>query len=251
MNTTSENSIGSTEHRTNSAPEDHLQNLQDDASAALESAREHGAAQFEQYRDSAAEQIKTLAQTAQSAAQQLQGNDTLGLSHYVTDIAQSMSTLADNLRNKSAEQLLQQASNLARENPALFITGSVALGFGLSRFLRASSPSPEATTSTMAASAPSDGMGHSYKTDLGSPITADEALPVTPPHLGDVQHSSRPADRSSSPDPAGSGAFVPTDPLGGAATYPDTRDDNAQASTSADDLDQPGLPKNPLSRGDL
>lgn len=256
MNTTSENSTSGTEHK-NAPPEEHLQNLQDDAKAALESAKEHGTAQFEQYRDTAAEQIKTLAQSAQSAAEQMQGSDTLGLSHYVTDIAQNMTTLADNLRGKSADELLQQAGKLARDNPMLFLTGSVALGFGLSRFLRASSP--ESTSST-AFSEPSDPMGDHYKGGIDSAIAADEELPIAPPHTDDVYHSSRPGipDRSASPDATGpgssAGAFIPTDPLGGSATYPDTRDADTRPDNSdlqGFDRPQNGAPKSGLSRGDV
>jgi len=234
MNTTSENSTGNTQH--NSAPpEEHLQHLQDDAKAALESAKEHGTAQFEQYRDTAAEQLNALAQGAQSAAQQMAGSDTLGLSHYVTDIAQNMTTLADNLRGKSADELLRQAGKLARDNPALFLTGSVALGFGLSRFLRASSPSATSTSSFSPAtsSEPGDSAGTRDQTKINPAIAADEELPVTPAHTDDVYHSARPGipDRSASPDP-----------LGSSATYPDTHG----SDTGPDEV-----PKSGSSRGDL
>ena len=234
MNTTSENSTGNTQH--NSAPpEEHLQHLQDDAKAALESAKEHGTAQFEQYRDTAAEQLNALAQGAQSAAQQMAGSDTLGLSHYVTDIAQNMTTLADNLRGKSADELLQQAGKLARDNPALFLTGSVALGFGLSRFLRASSPSATSTSSFSPAtpSEPGDSAGDRDQTKINPAIAADEELPVTPAHTDDVYHSARPGipDRSTSPDP-----------LGSSAIYPDTHG----SDTRPDEV-----PKSGISRGDL
>lgn len=248
MNTTSENSTDNTQHKT-APPEEHLQHLQDDAKAALESAKEHGTAQFEQYRDTAAEQINALAQGAQSAAQQMEGSDTLGLSHYVTDIAQNMATLADNLRGKSADELLQQAGRLARDNPALFLTGSVALGFGLSRFLRASSPSPtSSSTSPMKPSEPGDSAVDRHQTGINPAIAADEELPVTPAHTDDVYHSARPGipDRSASPDAAGPGrspgAYVPTDPLGSSATYPDT---DASAPKTNE------IPKGGSSRGDL
>ena len=61
------------------------------------------------------------------------------MSHYVSDIAQSMVDLADNLRGKSVDELVGEVNRLARNNPGLFIAGSVALGFGLTRFARASS----------------------------------------------------------------------------------------------------------------
>jgi hypothetical protein len=139
MDTTSQSPGGNEQHKP--TPQDHLHALQEDAQAAVAGIKEQGATQFEHYRDSAAQQIETLAQSAQTAADQIEddGGDALGLSHYVTDIAQSMTTLASDMRGKSIDQLLQQAGKLARDNPALFITGSVALGFGLSRFLKASS----------------------------------------------------------------------------------------------------------------
>jgi len=210
MATTYDNPTGGSDRITNPQAADHLQNLQDDAKAALQDAKEQGSAQFELYRDTAAEQIQTLAQSAKSAAEQLQSSDTLGLSHYVTDMAQCMTNLADNLRGKNADELLQQAGKLARDNPALFLTGSIAIGFGLSRFLKASSP---AAPSTMANQAPSDDMGYPYKTEISQPIAADEELPIPPPHTGDVYHSARPGvPDSSAPSTTGMGAFGPDRP---------------------------------------
>lgn len=117
---------------------DQLHTLQDDAVRLAQEAKSQGEAQFEQYRDSAAEQLETLAQGARSAVADLSQDDTLGVSHYVADMAGRMSSLADNLRGKSVDELLQQTGQLARDNPALFVIGSIAIGFGLSRFLKAS-----------------------------------------------------------------------------------------------------------------
>lgn len=211
MNTTSQ-SPGNTGSNS-TPPQDPLQNLQDDARAALASAKEQGSARFEQYRDTAVEQIETLAHSAQSAAEQMQGSDTLNLSHYVTDVAQSMTTLASNLRGKSIDEMLHQASRLARDNPALFVTGSVALGFGLSRFLRASSPggAVDQTSSRSARDQP----GSAYRTEPGSALPQDENAPDRNPHVGDVYHSARPGvvDRDATPD-AATGSFAASEPLG-------------------------------------
>src|SRR5690606_32496044 len=117
---------------------DPLGTLQHGAQAALDDVREQGGEQFEAYRDSAAEQLEALAEGARAAGEQLGDQDVLGVSHYISDMAQSMGSLAEGLRGKSADQLLQQAGQLARDNPALFLAGSVAVGFGLSRLLRAS-----------------------------------------------------------------------------------------------------------------
>jgi len=174
--------------------------------AALDSVRQQGTAQFEQYRQTAAEQIASLAEGAKSAAQNMQDNDTLGLSHYVTDIATSMSTLAEDLRGKSADELLQKAGKLAQDNPGLFIAGSIALGFGLSRFLRASSPDINAGPS---ASVPSDDAGNPFpepatdEADFDPRIAADEELVTPPPHTGDVHHSGQPTASPNIDAPAG------------------------------------------------
>ena len=117
-------------------PQD-FQHLKDDVTEALGDARQQADAQFGQYRDTAADQIEALAQGAKSFVSELEDKDTLGMSDYLTDMAESMTGLAGNLRGKSAEQLLHDAADLARSNPGLFIAGSIALGFGLSRFLKA------------------------------------------------------------------------------------------------------------------
>lgn len=240
MNTTPQSAGSNAEHKPNAA-EDHLHTLQDDAQAAIASAKEHGSAQFEHYRDSAAEQIETLAQSAQSAAEHMHEDDTLGLSHYVTDIAENMTSLASNLRGKSVDELLQQAGKLARDNPALFITGSVALGFGLSRFLRASGSAHDSGSTTASASSPdmspsADNPAGQYATrppaGMSAVVEADQEFPVSHPHVGDVRHSGRPGIPDAPPGQGPTGAFVPTHPLGVDATYPDSKDDSSQPDSS-------------------
>jgi hypothetical protein len=118
-------------------PGQDFQHLKEDVTEALGSVRQQADAQFGQYRDTAADQIEALAQGAKSFVSEEEDKDTLGMSDYLADMAESMSGLAGNLRGKSAEQLLHDGAELARNNPGLFIAGSIALGFGLSRFLKA------------------------------------------------------------------------------------------------------------------
>lgn len=60
------------------------------------------------------------------------------LSAYIREMADGIGDLSDNLRHKSADELVRSASDLARRNSGLFLLGSVAIGFGLSRFAKAS-----------------------------------------------------------------------------------------------------------------
>lgn len=104
-----------------------------------EQVKNQGRTQLEGYRETAADEIEKVAKSAKAAAQELEGQDRLGLSSYVSDMAQNMVQLSDSLRGKSVDELFQDLNRIARNNPALFITGSIALGFGLTRFARASS----------------------------------------------------------------------------------------------------------------
>ncbi len=198
MPTLNEGSAGA-QQRTAPAGEA-LHNLQDDARTLFDTAREQGAEHLEQYREGAADQIESLARSASSAAEQLQENDTLGLSHYISDVADNLGTFAGSLRGKSADELLQQVGRLARDNPALFVTGSIALGFGLSRFLRASSPDLNGTASSDASDKPSP----QGDDDFDPRIAADEELATRPPHEGDVVHS----NPVQSPDPLSQSTFT-------------------------------------------
>jgi hypothetical protein len=139
MNTSDSRTGTGTGNPGNGNPEQGFQHLKEDVTEALGGARQQADAQFGQYRDTAADQIEALAQGAKSFVSELEDKDKLGMSDYLTDMAESMSGLAGNLRGKSAEQLLHDGAELARSNPALFIAGSIALGFGLSRFLKAGS----------------------------------------------------------------------------------------------------------------
>lgn len=127
------------------------------AREAGEQIKNQGKAQLDSYRGTAADELEKIAQSAKAAASELESQDRAGLSHYVSDVAQGMVDFADNLRGKSVDELVGEVNRLARSNPALFIAGSVALGFGLTRFARASSHRSEKT----AAREPTTDYGHS------------------------------------------------------------------------------------------
>ncbi|WP_434589530.1 hypothetical protein J3Q09_16305 [Pseudomonas sp. R4-83] len=190
-----------------------FEHLKDDVSETLGGARQQADAQFGQYRDMAAEQIEALAQGAKSFVSELEDKDTLGMSDYLSDMAESMTGLAQNLRGKSAEQLLHDAAELARSNPALFIAGSVAIGFGLSRFLKAgTSAAAEVTADHQPAAGsstpPAGGFG-AQRPDETSTATRTDASPglatgITPTSADEHDH---PSDFA--------GTAIPTSPTKG------------------------------------
>lgn len=172
--------------------EDHFHNLADEAAATVKDAKAQGAEQYEHLRAMATDQIDSLAEGAQSAASALEGKDSLGLSQYLGQLASGLSSFADQVKDQSAEQLLHKGAQLARDNPALFLAGSVAVGFGLSRFLKATASHGDESVPDTA------------------PATSD-SLPKPSASASDSSHSSPAATPSIDPIP---------DPLGEAATYP-------------------------------
>ena len=88
-------------------------------------------------RQGAAGRVDGLADSNDAAARNLDQEDMTRLSGYVHDMAQSLTGFSRDLREKSGDEMLQDIKRIAHRNPALFLGGSVAIGFGLSRFARA------------------------------------------------------------------------------------------------------------------
>jgi len=172
--------------------EDHFHNLADEAAATVKDAKAQGAEQYAHLRDMATDQIDSLAEGAQSAASALEGKDSLGLSQYLGQLASGLSSFADQVKDQSAEQLLHKGAQLARDNPALFLAGSVAVGFGLSRFLKATA-------------------SHGDESVLDTAPATSDSLPKPSASASDSSLSSPAATPSID--------LIP-DPLGEAATYP-------------------------------
>lgn len=146
-------------------------------------------------RTTAAENLEKLAGSAKAAATQLERDDVGHISQYVSDLAEGMTRFSGSLREKSGDEILRDVSRLARENPALFVTGSVAIGFALTRFARASSSDAELSDQRDAGAepyrttaTPSAQPGSSVRTaGAGSPTGAtsfDDAdrMPGSDPH---------------------------------------------------------------------
>lgn len=69
-----------------------------------------------------------------------QGEETLAQA--TSSIASGLADYAKRLETRTANDLMEDAVQLARQNPALFVMGSVGIGIALSRFFKASSRTP-------------------------------------------------------------------------------------------------------------
>lgn len=83
------------------------------------------------------EAIQGFARAIDSAAAQLE-HQSPQIARSVREAAHKVEGLSNNISNRSIDELLKAATELARRQPMLFIGGAVAAGFALSRFLKSS-----------------------------------------------------------------------------------------------------------------
>ena len=83
------------------------------------------------------EAIRRFARAIDNAASELQSQSPV-VARSVHEAARRVDGLSDNLANRNVSEFVNSATQLTRSQPALFIGGSVAVGFALARFLKSS-----------------------------------------------------------------------------------------------------------------
>ena len=110
--------------------------------------KEDGRQTIEQRKRSAADRVEGIAQALERTSAQFNDNEPT-LAEYANRLATTVGNLATRLREGSVDDLLDDTRDFARRNPSLFLVGGVAVGFVLSRFVKASAQRPlESATAT-------------------------------------------------------------------------------------------------------
>lgn len=136
----------------------------DDARALADRARDAALSAFDRQKAEAATQLDGLAQAFRNAAESLDRQDYGPVARYAGLAAESLGGIAEALNEQDLPSLLDSARSLARRQPALFVGGAVALGFGLARFLKSSSdPGTPPPAAAAADDAPDDEAGEAAR----------------------------------------------------------------------------------------
>jgi hypothetical protein len=106
--------------------------------------KEDSRQKIESSKRSAADQIDQVAQALNRAGEELNQSQPT-LANYASQFASTVSTFANRLRDGNMDDLISDTRELARRNPGMFLLGGVALGFALSRFLKASGEQMQAS----------------------------------------------------------------------------------------------------------
>ena len=120
------------------------ESVKDEALKIGESARQTGESLVREKAEEAREQITAQSDSVESAVDDIastlgEHSDTLG--QYASEFAGTLSSFNDRLRTSSLDEMASDARRIARENPAMFMLGAVAIGTIAARFFQASSPS--------------------------------------------------------------------------------------------------------------
>lgn len=114
------------------------QKVKEDARDAKREVSARAREQAESGQQRLAHEADSLSDAIDAAASNLDDHDREGLARYARQLSENLSNAAGQLEGRSVDELANDAKRLARNNPALFMLGSIAVGFGLSRFFKAS-----------------------------------------------------------------------------------------------------------------
>lgn len=107
------------------------------ANEAKNAARERMMSEAERQRSVASRALGDSARALEKAAESLTEDGQPVLARTTSSLASGLSEMAEKLGQSKPEDLVQEVSRFARQNPSLFIIGGVGAGLLLSRFFKA------------------------------------------------------------------------------------------------------------------
>ena len=155
-------------------------------------AKQRGRSMIDQQKGNAANQLSGIASALrQTASQCAEREDQRTTGRALEQAASGLERFAETLRNRDVDSLFDQAATMVRRQPALFIGGTIAVGFLLSRFAKSSAE----RSSVQYVQSYDDEAYEGYETDLGTSDRTDTGSSyVTSAHVNpsEVAASSRP-----------------------------------------------------------
>src|SRR5215210_7407274 len=101
--------------------------------------REQATAQLSKQKDRATEGLGSVADAVRGTTEHLRNNQHDKVANFAEQAAQQIDRFSERLRNKDVTELLDDAQQLARRRPAIFVGGAFALGLLGARFMKSSS----------------------------------------------------------------------------------------------------------------
>jgi hypothetical protein len=111
--------------------------MKQSAGDVTEQAKQTATSQIAVRKDQAAQGLSTVSSSMRQMSDSLRQNDqTSGYAQYVNQAAEQVDRFSGYLQHHDARDIMADAEDWARRNPALFLGGAFALGLLASRFLK-------------------------------------------------------------------------------------------------------------------
>jgi hypothetical protein len=154
--------------------------LQQAALGLKDQVAEQATTRLEGQKSTAAEGIGTVAQAIRGTGDQLRDREQGGIARYVDRAADQLEQFAGYLGGRDVRELVRDAEQFARREPALFLGGAFTLGLFAARFLKSSGQATRPTANDWRGS--NDWYGQPSALPIGNPrATTPPALPAPYP----------------------------------------------------------------------
>jgi hypothetical protein len=188
-------------------------------------ARQTAESQMASGKDRAAEGLGSVAQALRQTGEQMRPQDHLGVSPYLSAVAEQIDRASGYLQDRSLGQLVGDVESFARREPAIFLGGAFLAGLLAGRFLKSSGDTarPAAIRGYLPAYMPDNHDAAHARVDrpLGAPAAPPPRAPMSagphhappaPPPRAAAPAASLPAPAASLPAPPAVQAALPASP---------------------------------------
>ncbi len=125
---------------------DTVDRVKEKTSEVAHKAEEQAKSALASQKSQAAQELQSVAQAFRKTSEQLrqeqQGNVTSTVAHYADSLANQVDRFSEQIRQKNIDELMHDAQDLARRQPAIFLGGAFAAGILLGRFFKSSGQRP-------------------------------------------------------------------------------------------------------------
>ena len=108
------------------------------ASALMDRVRDGATSQLTTQKGRVTDSLTSLAQAVRQSTESLRGNEQPAVAQYVEQAASQLERLSNRLRDRDVKDLVQDAQQFARRQPAIFIGAAFAAGLVAARFMKSS-----------------------------------------------------------------------------------------------------------------
>lgn len=108
-------------------------------SALMDRVRDGATSQLTTQKGRVTDSLTSLAQAVRQSTESLRGNEQPAVAQYVEQAAGQLERLSNRLRDRDVKDLMQDAQQFARRQPAIFIGAAFAAGLLAARFMKSSS----------------------------------------------------------------------------------------------------------------